>query len=99
MKIDHADADLVEGHEYVMTLKDSNVLDLDQDDNPVLEDANLQSAFKQRIKLRKKQQLASLASNKFLPTDETEAGSRAILSKYDDVEETARASRGSLVVG
>jgi len=52
MKIDHGDSELIEGQDYVMTLKDSNVLD-DQDgdeENPVLENDNLQSAFRQKIK-------------------------------------------------
>ena len=102
MKIDHGDSELIEGQDYVMTLKDSNVLD-DQDgdeENPVLENDNLQSAFRQKIKQRKKQQLASLTSSKFLPNEEEEnQGKLGILSKYDDVEEVARANKGSLVVG
>lgn len=66
-----------------MTFKDTNVLlgnDLN-DDTDILENAELQSSFKQRL-LNKRKQNPSLTG--YNPTGEP---TKSVLSKYDDFNE------------
>ena len=46
IQIDHSWGDLEEGETYVMNLRDTNVLNDDSDGEVVVENANLQSAFR-----------------------------------------------------
>ncbi len=57
LKIDHNWSDLREGQTYVMNLRDTNVLQDESDDEVVLENTNLQSAFRQKILQKRKQAL------------------------------------------
>lgn len=85
-KLDHSFSELKEGHTYIMTIQDSNVLDDGDDDGVLLEDQNLQSVFRQKIKQKQKLALANLNSRKLLQNDEEdEWGEEGILSKYDDI--------------
>lgn len=47
--IDHSWGELEDGETYVMNLRDSNVLKDDSDGEIVIENPNLQSAFRQKI--------------------------------------------------
>jgi len=46
IQIDHSWGDLEEGETYVMNLRDTNVLNDDSDGEVVVENSNLQSAFR-----------------------------------------------------
>jgi hypothetical protein len=52
--VDHTIDEINNDQEYVLTFKDTNVLDEDEDD--VLENVNLQNNFKQRMALKRRKQ-------------------------------------------
>jgi hypothetical protein len=68
-----------------MTLKDTNVIDSDSDGDAV-EHSGLQSAFKQKILQKRKNQILGHTTLKYMPDADEDAHER-ILSKYDDVGE------------
>jgi hypothetical protein len=51
-----------------MNLRDTNVLNEDSEGEVVVENANLQSAFRQKITQKRKQALLEHTSKKFLPS-------------------------------
>jgi len=53
IKIDHNWGDLKEGQTYVMNLRDTDVLNEDSEEL-IVENASLQSAFRQKIQQRRK---------------------------------------------
>lgn len=68
IQIDHNWGDLEEGETYVMNLRDTNVLNEDSDGEIVVENANLQSVFRQKILQKRKQALLEHTTKKFLPS-------------------------------
>lgn len=71
-----------------MNLRDTNVLQDNSDEEVVLENTNLKSAFRQKILQKRKQALLEHTTQKFLPTDDdwADGSNDRILSKYDDIE-------------
>ena len=72
-----------------MNLRDTNVLQDNSDEEVVLENTNLKSAFRQKILQKRKQALLEHTTQKFLPTDDdwaNDGSNDRILSKYDDIE-------------
>lgn len=68
IQIDHNWGDLEVGETYVMNLRDTNVLNEDSDGEIVVENANLQSVFRQKILQKRKQALLEHTTKKFLPS-------------------------------
>jgi predicted P-loop ATPase len=78
VQIDHSINDLQEGHEYIMTFKDTHVIiqDNEEEDN-VLENIELQSSFKQKMLQRRKAESAGITMDQ----------DRRVLPQYDEDEE------------
>lgn len=96
IQIDHSWGDLEEGETYVMNLRDANVLNDDSEGEVVVENANLQSVFRQKILQKRKQALLEHTTKKFLPSqieNDDWASNEKILSKYDDIEKVAESNR------
>ena len=82
--IDHTITDLQAGTNYILTLQDQNVLDMQEDDD-VLENIDLQQSFQQRIAAKRKLKLLQHTNSKLMPVEEDDwAEGKRILSKYDD---------------
>jgi U4/U6.U5 tri-snRNP-associated protein 1 len=78
VRVAHDVNDFLDGSDQVLTLKDTGVLD-DEDDGVELENADMrdQEKLKERLQLKKKKPL-------YDPNDVDETGERSILAQYDE---------------